>query len=123
RTALRSFRISLRYVRAGRQRQGRDPRRWQPVRGSALPTLPDTAAGTALRRHAVCQSRSRSRLQAVSAALRQPVPRLPKSGPPADWSMPLLGVLGMVWVRQLLQGIAADDDSAGAAAKVEFFGS
>ena len=75
--------------RTGRQPQGPDHRRRQSVRGTALAALSESAAAAAVRRDAVCQGGARTRLQAVSAAVRQHVARLPESARRAARSLHL----------------------------------
>ena len=61
-----------------------------------------------------------ARLQAVSAAGRQPVAVLHQSARRHARAMHLLRLLRMVRLRQLFQGQPADHDPAGAAAQIEF---
>src|SRR5271166_2015847 len=93
--------------------RGRFKRAAIPSRG-ALASLSDTGAETAVRLRAVRESGARARLQAVSAAVRKPVAGLHQSARREARPVHLLRLLRMVRVRQLFEGLAADDDSAGA---------
>ena len=61
-----------------------------------------------------------ARLQTVSATLRQHVAGLQESARRPPRSLHLLRLLRMVWLRQQFEGEPADDDPAGAGAKIEF---
>ena len=103
----------------GRQPEGPDPGRRQPVRRAPLAALSQSAAGAALQPHAFRQGRARPRLQALPAAFRQPVAALRQSARRPDGRLQLLRLLRMVRLRQLFQGEPADHGPAGAVAQVE----
>ena len=94
----------------------------QSVRRSALAALSQSRAEAGLRAYIVRKGRPRPWLQAIPAAVRQPVARLYQSARAAHGALHVLRLLRVVWLRQLFQGESADHDPAGAGAQVEFLG-
>ena len=104
RAALRHVRISVRNLGAGGQSERADRGRRQSVRGTPLASLSQSAADAELQPRSVRQGGARARLQAVPAAVRQHVAGLHQSARRAAWTVHLLRILRMVWLRQLFQG-------------------
>ena len=93
RTSLRSVRIPLRDVGNCGKSQGADPGRWQSVRRSPFAPIPHTGAGAAVQPCAVRESRDRTRIQAISPALRQSLAGVHQPFGTTDGPMHLLRLL------------------------------
>src|SRR5882724_2588541 len=115
RAALRSFRISLRCERQGRQHQGTDPSRRQPVRGTAVTRISEPAAEGALLRCHIPQGCGKPRLSPLPAAIVESEPALHQSARPATGAVRFLRVLRALRLRALRQSQPADDHPAGPA--------
>jgi len=83
-----------------------------PFEGPRSRPYPTPAQGPAVQPHFVRQGRARTRLQAVSSAVRQSLAGLYKSARPANGTVHLLRLLRVVRLQQLFQSQSADHDSS-----------
>ena len=112
--AFRPLRVPAGDLRQGRQPEGNEGRRRQPVRGPALARVPEPAAEGALWLRHVPQGRGQPRLPPVPAAVRQHEPALYQPGGAAHEHLHVLRLLRALRLRALRQVLAADLHPAGA---------
>src|SRR5262249_19186707 len=103
--------------RAGRQSARPDPGGRQSVRGSALATVPQSAAEAGLRARALGKSSERARLQTIPATVREHVAALRQSARRSHGAVHLLRLLRVVRLRELFQVKPANDPITGARAQ------